>query len=108
MRPATAPLTLTDGQREILGGLARSRTAPYREVTRAKALLLAAQGLASTAIAGQLGVSPSSVVAWRAPVAEGGAAELGEGRARGGRKPAIPDRAVGRPRVAARDRATPG
>ena len=36
---------MTDGQREILESLARSRTAPHREVTRAKALLLAARGL---------------------------------------------------------------
>ncbi len=94
MRPATAPLTLTDGQREILGGLARSRTAPHREVTRAKALLLAAQGLASTAIAGQLGVSPSSVVAWRARFAEEGLAKLGKVREGRGRKPSIPAGAV--------------
>src|SRR5258706_14313599 len=90
MRPATAPLTLTDGQREILGGLARSRTAPHREVTRAKALLLAAQGLASTAIAGQLGVSPSSVVAWRGRLAGAGASKLGEEAAGRGRKPSSP------------------
>jgi transposase len=94
MRPATAPLTLTDGQREILDGLARSRTAPHREVTRAKALLLAAQGLASTAIAGQLGVSPSSVVAWRARFAEEGLAKLGKVREGRGRKPSIPAEAV--------------
>ena len=94
MRPATAPLTLTDGQREILDGLARSRTAPHREVTRAKALLLAAQGLASTAIAGQLGVSPSSVVAWRARFAEEGLAKLGKVREGRGRKPSIPAETV--------------
>jgi len=90
MRPPTAPLTLTDGQREILEGLARSRTAPYRAVTRAKALLLAAQGLANTAIGARLGVSPSSVVAWRARFAEEGLAKLGKVRHGRGRKPSIP------------------
>ena len=90
MRPATAPLTLTDGQREILGGLARSRTAPHREVTRAKALLLAGQGLASTAIAGQLAVSPSSVAEWRARFAADGLAKFTRVRAGRGRKPSIP------------------
>ena len=41
MRPATAPLPLTDGQREVLEALAKSRASPHREVTRARALLLA-------------------------------------------------------------------
>ncbi|MHB1886423.1 MAG: helix-turn-helix domain-containing protein, partial [Acidimicrobiales bacterium] len=72
MRPATAPLTVSDGQREVLERLAKSRTAPHREVTRAKALLLAGDGLANTAIAARLGVSPSSVVSWRARFAEDG------------------------------------
>jgi transposase len=94
MRPATAPLMLTDGQREILESLARSRTAPHREVIRAKALLLAAHGLANTAIAGRLGVSPSSVVAWRARFAEEGLAKLGKVREGRGRKPSIPAKTV--------------
>ena len=94
MRPATAPLIVTEGQREILESLARSRTAPHREVTRAKALLLAAQGVANTAIAGRLGVSPSSVVAWRARFAEEGLAKLGKVREGRGRKPSIPAETV--------------
>ena len=51
MRPATAPLSMTDGQREILEKLAKSQTATHRDVTRAKALLLAEEGVANTAIA---------------------------------------------------------
>lgn len=54
---------------------------------RAKALLLAAQGLANTAIAIQLGVSPSSVVAWRTRFADEGLAKLGRVREGRGRKP---------------------
>ena len=46
MRPATPPMPLTDSQREILESLSRSRTAPHLEVQRARALLLAGQGLA--------------------------------------------------------------
>src|ERR1700730_13771632 len=65
MRAATAALTVPSGQRQILEKLAGSQSAPHREVTRAKALLMAEQGLANTAIAAKLGVSPSSVVAWR-------------------------------------------
>src|SRR6266702_2340627 len=37
MRPATPALPMTDGQREILESMARSRTAPQWEVTRAMA-----------------------------------------------------------------------
>ena len=63
-----------DGQREILENLSKSRTAPQREVTRAKALLYAGEGLAKTAIAVRLEVSPASVVAWRSRFGEEGVA----------------------------------
>lgn len=50
--------------------LSKSTTAPHREVVRAKALLLTADGVANTptqhtntAIAKELGVSPASVTA---------------------------------------------
>lgn len=89
MRPPSPPLVLTYGQREILEIMAKSRTAAHREVTRAKALLLAADGVASTAIAAQLGVSPSSVVSWRERYAEAGLAKFSQVRAGRGRKPSI-------------------
>jgi hypothetical protein len=44
MTPAAA-LVMSDGQREALQGLSRSQTAPHRQVQRAKALLLAADGV---------------------------------------------------------------
>ena len=78
MRPATPPMPLTDSQREILESLSRSRTAPHREVQRARALLLAGQGLANTGIAAQVGVSPSTVLAWRNRFAEQGLVKFGE------------------------------
>src|SRR6266508_4134027 len=81
---------MSDAQREILESLAKSQTAAHREVTRAKALLLAADGLASTAVAYEVGVSPSSVVAWRSRFAEEGLAKLGRVRPGRGRKPQIP------------------
>src|SRR2546429_9642698 len=80
MRPASPALPVTDGQRGILENLARSRTAPQREVTRAKALLLAGDGVATTAIAAALGVSPASVAGRRGRVAPGGAAQFAPGR----------------------------
>ena len=48
-----------------------------REMTRFKPLLLTADGLASTDVACEIGVSPSSVVAWRSRFAEEGLARLG-------------------------------
>ncbi|MGH9070385.1 MAG: IS630 family transposase [Acidimicrobiales bacterium] len=89
MRPATAALTLVIGQDEVLRRLARSRTAAHRQVIQAEALLLAVQGLANTAIAGQLGVSPSSVVTWRDRFAQDGLAKFGQVRRGRGRKPSI-------------------
>ena len=80
---------MTDSQREVLESLARSRTAPQREVTRAKALLLAADGVATTAIAGGLGVSPASVTAWRERFAADGLAKFARVREGRGRKPSI-------------------
>jgi transposase len=57
---------------------------------RAKALLLAAQGMANTAIAARLEVSPSSVAAWRDRFTEEGLAKIGRVRPGRGRKPRIP------------------
>jgi transposase/transcriptional regulator with XRE-family HTH domain len=90
MRAPSPPLLMSDGQREILESLAKSHTAAHREVRRAKALLLAADGMANTAIAIQLGVSPSSVVAWRQRFGEEGVAKLGQVRPGRGRKAQIP------------------
>jgi transposase len=94
MRPATAPLTVTDGQRQILEKLAGSQTAPHREVTRAKALLLAEQGMANTAIGTRLGVSPNSVVAWRKTFLEEGMVKFGQVHSGRGRKATIPDEKI--------------
>src|SRR5215218_3184495 len=80
---------MSDAQREILESLAKSQTAAHREVTRAKALLLAADGLASTAGAYEVGGSPSRGVAWRSRCAGGGLATLGRVRPGRRRKPQI-------------------
>jgi len=83
-------LALTEGQRSVLESLAKSRTAPNREVTRARALLAAGDGVASTAIAARLGVSPASVTAWRNRFAAEGLAKFGRVREGRGRKASIP------------------
>jgi transposase len=90
MRAATPALEISDGQREVLEVLSRSHMAPHRQVQRAKALLLAAEGMANTRIGQQVGVSAATVQAWRARFAEDGVAKLGKVRAGRGRKPAIP------------------
>jgi transposase len=89
MTPAAA-LVMSDGQRETLEALSRSQTAPHRQVARARALLLAADGAANTNIADQVGVRPATVRAWRARFAEEGLAKLGKVRAGRGRKSTIP------------------
>jgi len=90
MRAPTPPLEVSDGQREILESLSKSLAAPHREVTRARALLLAAEGVANTAIAVRLEVSPNSVAAWRDRFSEEGLAKIGRVRPGRGRKPLIP------------------
>lgn len=93
MTPAAA-LEMSDGQRETLVVLSRSQTAPHRQVQRAKALLLAADGTANTRIAEQVGVKPATVRAWRARFAQEGLAKLGKVRAGRGRKSSIPQEKI--------------
>jgi transposase len=93
MTPAAA-LVMSDGQREALEVLARSQTAPHRQVQRAEALLLAAAGAANTRIAARVGVNASTVRAWRGRFAQDGLAKLGKVRDGRGRKSSIPQSTV--------------
>ena len=90
MRPATPALEMTDAQREMLTELSKSRTAPFREVQRAKALLLAADGAANYRIGAEVGVSPATVAAWRSRFLSEGLAKFGQVRQGRGPKPTIP------------------
>ena len=90
MRAASAPLAVTDGQRQILERLAGSQSVAHREVIRAQALLLAARGLANTAIGAQLGVSATSVTDWRNTFVAEGMKNFGQVHAGRGRKASIP------------------
>ena len=80
---------MSDGQRVALEALARSQVAPHRQVQRAKALLLAADGMATSHIAEDLELSPTTVRAWRERFLAEGLAKLGEVRKGRGRKPSI-------------------
>ena len=78
----------------MLQEVAASQVAPYRQVVRARALLAAADGVANDRIAADLGVSPTTVRAWRTRFAEEGVARLGRVRSGRGRRPSIPAETV--------------
>jgi transposase len=89
MRAPTPPLKVTEPQREVLEKLARSQTAAFRDVQRAKALLMAGDGFATTRIAEAIGVSPATVTRWRGAFESDGltgSVKVASGR---GRKPSI-------------------
>jgi transposase len=94
MRPATPALPLSGAQRETLTALAKSQTGSVREVRRARALLLAADGVANYRIAAEVGVSPATVSAWRERFSDDGLAKLGRVRKGRGRKPRIPQEVI--------------
>jgi len=89
MNKPAAPLVMSPGQRESLEVLSRSSSAAHREVQRAKVLLMAAEGVANSAIAATVGVTPVTVRAWRGRFASEGLAKLGMVRAGRGRKPVL-------------------
>lgn len=76
MRRAETIIKLTDMQRADLEGVVRTRTAPQREVQRARLALLAAEGMANTAIAREVGLSRAMVVQRRQRFAREGLAGL--------------------------------
>jgi transposase len=69
--------------------LARAQSVPHRQVLRARVLLSAADGVANNVIADEVGVTPTTVRAWRKRFAEDGLAGLE--KIREGRKPSIPE-----------------
>lgn len=56
---------LTDEERRVLEARARKYTSPYRDVVRAKIVLLAAAGVANEVIAGRLDLPRQIVSKWR-------------------------------------------
>ena len=81
---------MTAGQRGTLERLSRSQAAPHRQVQRARALLLAAEGVANDRIAVDVGVSATTVRSWRSRFTAEGVAKLGQVRKGRGPKPSIP------------------
>lgn len=65
--PRVSPyrVELTEEERDILEAQVRKYTSPYRDVIRAKIILLAAQGLANEVIAARLDTPRQIVSKWR-------------------------------------------
>jgi transposase len=74
----------------VLEKLVRSHTAPHRDVQRARVLLMAADGFASTRIALEVGVAAATVVNWRQRFSEDGLTQFSTVRPGRGRRPSIP------------------
>jgi len=94
MSRAAAPLAISDGQREVLETLARSQSAAHRVVRRARALLLAGDGVPNSTIAEMVGISRPTVLAWRAQFEKEGLVGFGEVAKGRGPKPSISEEKV--------------
>jgi transposase len=79
-------IVLAARDRHRLKRLERSQTAPYRQVLRAKIVLLAACGMPNQAIAARPGVTADTARKWRGRFAAHGLAGLAD-RKRAGRSP---------------------
>ena len=82
------PIELTPEERRVLEARGRKYTLPHREVIRAKAILLAAEGRENEEIAARLDLSRPKVSKWRKRFFYERLAGL-EDRPRGGRPSAF-------------------
>ena len=87
-RKSPYTVTLSAEQQKELEARARRYTLPYRDVVRAKIVLMAAAGLDNDEIAERLDTGREVVSKWRKRFFEQGLAGLEE-RPRGGRPPAF-------------------
>jgi len=92
--PRTSPfqVDLSPEERDALEATSRRYTAPYRDVVRARIVLLAAEGRENVEIAGRLDLPVQVVSKWRKRFFEERLPGLAE-RSRSGRPPAFPPRA---------------
>ena len=91
---AAPPLPVTDEQRRELEQIARSSSLPHRSVLQAKALLLAADGVAIYETARRLGIASNSVRTWRRRFETEGIAGVGRIAPGRGRRSWLPDGTV--------------
>jgi hypothetical protein len=64
-RHSPFPIVLTGGEQSALEDMARKYTSPYFMVVRAKAILLAAQGLRNDQIADRISLPRQIISKWR-------------------------------------------
>jgi len=92
MPVAIAPsLSVSVEQRVELGRMAASSVLPHRQVVQAKALLLAADGIANEQIARRCEVESDTVRRWRARFIEHGVDGVGRIAKGRGRKSSLPE-----------------
>jgi hypothetical protein len=89
-----SPLSLSDEQRSGLEVMARSSSLPHRKVVQARALLLAADGVANEEIARRCETTPDTVRRWRRRFADVGVAGVGVIAPGRGRRPLVPGEVV--------------
>jgi len=91
LMPRKSPysVSLSAAQRRELEARARRYTLPYRDVVRAKIVLMAAQGMDNDEIAARLDTRREIVSKWRKRFYAEGLVGLEE-RPRGGRPPVFP------------------
>ena len=82
-------MSLTRKEKAALREIANSPSLAYRAVREAKGLLMAAEGVANATIAARLGVSRSTVLAWRRHFETDGIDGVGAVREGRGRRPTI-------------------
>ncbi len=82
-----APLPVTDEQRSALEAMARSSSLAHRRVVQARALLLAADGVATNEVARRCSTTAESVRSWRRRFATEGVDGVGRIAPGRGRKP---------------------
>jgi transposase len=82
-------MPITDLQRRTLERWLRAQRTPQQVALRTRIILMAADGVANNRIAGELGVSRSTVIFWRSRFAAGGPGALSETAPGRGRKPSV-------------------
>jgi transposase len=94
MTAPAAPLSMSTADREVLERVAGSVSAPYRDVRRARVLLAAGEGVATSVVAARYGVTAVTVRAWRRDFEVNGLTGWGKVKAGRGRKRSITDEQV--------------
>jgi transposase len=88
------PIEMSNDQRSALVSMAKSSSLPHRSVTRAKALLLAADGVANEEIARRCATTPDTLRRWRTRFESDGVEGVGKIARGRGRKSWQPEGTV--------------